>query len=437
MSTHQQRITGPIVLPPGAAKPAAVQNAGIPITEYTRGSEAWNDLFGPYNAAALPIPTEKSALTVSAIYASINLIAGAVASMPVNIYKVNIDDGERDRIFKDDLHWVLNEEMTARWPASAGWEFLTKSLLFEGDAFAIIKRDRASRPIGLEPVHPFRVQVLVLDDGSRLVYRIEPEFIHGRTIGKVQVIDQDDMLHVPGFGFDGCRGLSPLRFALRQAGAIALATQEYAGNFFANSARPDYALQTDQALGEPKIRELQAQIDERHRSPGNAHRPMLLHSGLEIKAWSLSANDMQLIQTRQFEIEEIARIYGVPAVMIGHSQQTSAWGSGIESLGKYFVRYTLRQHLNKFQVEINRKLFRTAVRASEFDTTDLERADYAALTTALRALVGRAGEPRIASVNEARAVLRLKKDPSGNELGVNAGKAAPDANPDQPKDAKP
>jgi HK97 family phage portal protein len=437
LSTHRNRITGPIVPPPGAKKSAPAQNS-IPITEISAGTLPYAELFGAL-PQTLPMLTERTALQVSAIYACVNLIAGAVAAMPVNIYRVNITDGERDRLFNDDLHWILNEEMTARWSSSAGWEFLTKSLLFEGDGFAVIQRDTASRPIGLEPVHPFRVQVYVLGDGSRLVYRIEPEFVNGQTIGKVRILDQDDVLHIPGFGFDGYRGLSPLRFALSQAGAIAAATQQYAGNFFANSARPDYVLQSDFNIGPDLLKETQHSIDERHRTPGNAHRPMVLGGGLKIVPWSLSANDMQLLATRQFETEEIARIYGVPAVMIGHSQQTTAWGSGIESLGKYFVRYTLNQHLNKFQVEINRKLFRTASRVCEFDTTDLERADYAALTTALRTTVGRAGEQRIITTNEARAILRLKKAPAGaggDELGVNAGVPAPDPTSD-PKGATP
>jgi phage portal protein BeeE len=90
-------------------------------------------------------------------------------------------------------------------------------------------------------VHPLRVQG-VTDDGSRLVYRMLPEIVYGRTIGQVEDYDQDDVLHVPGFGFNGVRGMSPLRYSLRQAGAIALAQQDYAANFFANSARPDYAL---------------------------------------------------------------------------------------------------------------------------------------------------------------------------------------------------
>jgi phage portal protein BeeE len=112
------------------------------------------------------------------------------------------------------------------------------------------------------------VQNAPTDDGSRMVYRFEPE-IHPRQDHRQGRGDRPGR-HVCmslGFGFDGWRGLTPLRHSLRNAGAIALATQEYAGNFFANSARPDYVLQTDQALGEPKMRkEMQAQIDERHRN---------------------------------------------------------------------------------------------------------------------------------------------------------------------------
>jgi HK97 family phage portal protein len=280
--------------------------------------------------------------------------------------------------------------MAPRWSASVGWEFLARSLLFEGDAFAIIKRDRAGRPIGLEPVHPWRVLNGVTDDGSRMVYRVLPEVVNGRTIGVAIDYDQDDVLHVPGFGFNGVRGMSPLRYSLRQAGAIALAQQDYAANFFANSARPDYALTTDQQLQPPKIKELQDLIDERHRLPENAHRPMLLHSGLKMSTLSISAADMQLLEQRKFSVEEIARAYGVPPFMIGHNEKTTSWGSGVAAMGIGFVRFTLRQHLNKFQDEINRKIFRTATRVAVFDTTDLEQADFASLDD----VAARRGRPR-------------------------------------------
>lgn len=408
-----------------ASDAGGVQNsAQIPITEFTRGSDAWNELFGPYNQVGLPAPTRHTAMASTAIHACVSLLSGAIMAMPVHIYRVNLADGERDRIYTDDLIWVLNEEMSPRWAASAGWEYLVCSLLFEGDAFAIIKRDRMSRPIGLEPVHPLRVQVFPYSDGSRLVYDIAPEFYNGRTLGERQVLDQDDVLHVPGFGFDGFRGMSPLRYSLRQAGALALATQEYAANFFGNSARPDYALSTEQTLGASQIKEMQDLIDERHRSTANSHRPMLLHGGLKIQPWSISASDMQLLATRQFQVEEVARAYGVPPFMIGHTEKTTSFGTGVESMGKGFVRYGLRRHLHKFEVEVNRKLFRTAARVAEFDTSDLERADTKTLMDALRVGVGRAGEPQIIKVNEARAILRLKKEKSGETLGINPGGAS-------------
>jgi HK97 family phage portal protein len=424
------------VVPDNFEPPARVENAGqIPITDFRHGTQAWSDMFGPVHG--LPLLTEWSAASVSAIYACVNLISGAIATLPVNMMNVDIETGERSRIYNDPLLWVLNEEMHTRWPASVGWEFFGKSLLFEGDAFAIIHRDKMFRPIGLQPVHPFRVLNGVWTDGSRMVYRIAPEYLNGVQIGETRDYDQDDIIHVPGFGFNGLRGMSPLRYSLRNSGAVALAAQEYAGNFFKNGARPDYALTTTQQLGPDKVKELQERIDERHRGPENAGRPMLLHSGLDFKTLQISAEDMQLLGQRQFQIEEIARAYGVPPFMIGHNEKTTSWGSGVEAMSIGFVRYTLRQHLNKFEVELNRKLFRTRARIVHFDTSDLEQADTATLATSLRTLVGRAGEPRIITPDEARAKLRFKQmGGEAAQLGVNVGKPAGDSAEDPAKPTK-
>ena len=365
----------------------------------------------------LPTPTERSAQTVSAIHASVSLIAGALAALPKVIYRVNVADGERDRNHTDPLNWVFNEEMCPRWTSASGWEFLVKSYLLHGDAFAIIQRKKDGTPVGMIPAHPERVEVGVWEDGSRLAYAIQPEVINGEA-GGAKYYDQDDILHVPNMGFDGRRGLSTLRNALRVAGASTIAMQDFSANFFANSARPDYALSTEQNLNDQDIADLREQIDERHKGLENSHRPMLLHSGLDIKTITMPMKDMEMVAMRQFQIEEIARIFGVPPFMIGHNEKTTSWGSGVEAMSVGFVRFTLRQHINKFQNEMNRKFFRTAARAVEFDTTDLERADTKSLFESLRIAVGRAGEPRIMSVAEARAVLRLKKTTEG--LGDNA-----------------
>jgi HK97 family phage portal protein len=199
-------------------------------------------------------------------------------------------------------------------------------------------------------------------------------------------------------------------------GAVSLATQEYAARFFANSARPDVVLQTEQKLGPDVVDKLREQWAERHQGPVNAHKPAVLTNGLKVKTLSLPIEDLQLLEIRQFQIEEIARIYGIPPFMIGHNEKTTSWGSGVESMGTGFVRYTLRQHLNKFQNELNRKLFRTAAKLAEFDTWDLERADLSTMMTAFRTALGRAGEKPILSVNEVRGFLRLNKTAGGDSM---------------------
>jgi len=141
---------------------------------------------------------------------------------------------------------------------------------------------------------------------------------------------------------------------------------------------------------------------------------------------------MELLDQRKFQIEEIARIYGVPAFMIGHTEKTTSWGTGVESMGVSFVRYTLRPHLNKFETEINRKFFRTASRVAKFDTTELEKADTQALFTALRTGVGRSGEKQILSVNEARRKLNLGSISGGDDFSDGDPHALPDPAPSNP-----
>lgn len=390
----------------GGKKDTSVQNA-TPLSAITRGSPGYEDFFGP--VTAMPYPTEDTAFTVSAIYACVNLIAGAIAGLPMHIFRVS-QDGEKDRTLNDSLWWVLNEEMTPRWAAANAWEFLSQSLLLHGDAFGVILRGPNSMPTGIRPIHPRRVTVVLNPGADRLVYSVAPE---EGTPGKTAVYDQDDFVHVAGFGFDGFRGMSPLRYALRTTGAISIATQDFSASFFANSARPDYALTTAQKLSTEALERMKSQVEENHKGPTKAFRPMVLDNGLDIKTITMPIDDMQLVAMRQFQIEDIARIYGVPPFMIGHNEKTTSWGSGVEEMGLGFVRYTLRQHLNKFETEFNRKLFRTAAKRVEFDTFDLERADMKSMFESYRIAIGRAGEPGFMTAREVRQRLNMKKDADG------------------------
>lgn len=386
-----------------------IQNAA-PSSVIVRGTQAFEDFTG--YGAGLSGPTEETAMTVSAIYAAINLKAGAIAALPIHLYSQD-RSGERDRLMDDGLWWILNEQFNPRWSAPHGWEFLVQSLMLNGNAFAEILRNPDGSIRGLMPLHPRRVSVGIWDNGERLAYAVAPDpFVNGAS-APTRVLDQDDMIHVGGLGFDGVSAPSPLRYWLRMTGGVALAAQTFSGQFFANSARPDYAIRTDQKLASETIEHMKAQIDERHQGPANSGRPMILTSGMDIKVLTMPLEDMQLLETRKFQIEEIARVYGIPPFMLGHNEKTTSWGSGVEAMGVGFVRYSLRQDLNKFQTEINRKFFRTARRVVEFDTTELERADTKSLFESFRIAIGRAGEPGFMTQAEVRDRLNLKRVPDG------------------------
>lgn len=403
MSIWEKTLSAIGVMPPQAA-----DRPQTPLPQITTNSSSWADFFTPI--PGLPAVTEHSVMQITAAYACVNLIAGAGSALPVNVFSQSAN-GDRDQLYSDDLWWLLNEQFMPRWSASAGWEYLFASLLFQGDAFAVILR-RGGKIVGIEPVHPRSVEVYLTTDRMRLVYRVQHE------IGEAVVYDQDDMLHVPGFGFNGYRGLSPLRYSLAVAGGVALATQDYAGRFFTNSARPDVILTTDQAITREQAEEIKARWEATFGGHTKAHRPAVLGQGVKAAPLTMTAEDSQLLETRKFQIEEIARIYGVPPFMIGHMDKTTSWGSGVESMGQGFVRFTLRQHLSKFQTEINRKFFRSAGKVAEFDTFELERADMKTMFESFRIGVGRAGEPGFMTAEEVRRKLNLKRTPTDGTLST-------------------
>jgi HK97 family phage portal protein len=402
-----------------------------------RGDGIWEVFTGLFGGA----PTERTALQVTAVHACVNLISGALASLPMHVY-LRATDGDLTRDMNNPLWWLLNEEFCARWSAAAGWSYLAASRMLHGDAFAEILRGRNGQVQGLVPLHPNRVQVLATSDGLRLVYVIQPDPTIQNPQGgaaKVRVIDQDDMLHVPGFGFDGLNGQSALKFSLSVSGRLAISAQNFSSNFLQNMARPDFALKTDKTLTPVQWGELRQELAQR-QGPMNAGRPMVLEGGLDIKTLTMPLEEMQLLDTRKFQVEEIARAFNVPPFMIGHTEKTSSWGAGVEAMGAGFARYTLRDHLNAFQNEINRKFFRTARYCAEFDTTELERADTKKMFEAARIAIGRAGEAALMTLEEVRVMLRLPKKMVGT-IPVNPGPAKPDpekpdADEDEPKEGE-
>lgn len=382
---------------------------------------------GGSGGTGLPVVNETSAQGITALNACVKLLAGAVSALPMNVYRMNFTNGAKSQLFNDNLWWLLNEQWHPQWSASAGWDHLMRSRLYHGDAYAIIERNVAGQVLGMRPVSKSRVITYEMENG-RLVYGVMPQ---ARSFdSKVWYYDQDDMIHVPGDGFDGIQSPSKLQYELRGAAAVALAAQDASGRFFANGMMPSFVIKMPTEPTLEGAADMRQELKENYGGVKNAGAPLVVFGGADVKELSITPDDAQLLESRKFQVEDIARIFGIPPFMIGHNEKTTSWGSGVEAMGSGFVRYTLRSHLHAITNEFNRKLLPRGSKFLEFDTSDLERPSFKEFTESLRTGLGRAGERPIFSQNEARARFNLPPVPGGDDMTPLTGKTA--ASPDHP-----
>jgi HK97 family phage portal protein len=400
-------LAGFLASRPGAAQRAGVQPqaAGIvPTGNYRFGGIDWDDWVRG-NMTSQPGVSEATARAVAAVTACVNLIGGSVAAMPLHTYKVRGDDREG---YKDALWYLLNERPYMGWSAAAMWEHLVASRLFHGDAFMrIIRGGRAGADaVGFEPLHPSRVVVDKID--GMLIYNISSLEAGVPSVN----VQAPDMIHVAGPGFDGRRSISQLQYGLRYPAGIASSADVQAATFMNDGARPDFAIEMPGTLSAQQQEDLRNSWLKRHEGPGAKRAPVILAGGMKLHQLTMSMEDAQLLSTRAFQIEEICRIFGVPPFMIGHTEKTTSWGSGIEQMSIGFVKYTLQRHLVAIEQELNFKLFKTATRFCEFVTAGLERGDIKGRFEAYRIAMGRAGEPGWMKASEIRKLENMPRDDS-------------------------
>lgn len=356
-----------------------------------------------------PSVSEATAMRVSAVYACVALISGAISTLPMPVYARSPDGRE---VVDHPYFWLLNESPNDDLSAAVFWEYLVTSRLFYGDCFAEILRPsfRSSSISGFLPHHPNRVEPF-RDTAGRLFYRVTP------LVGAQYTLNPADMIHVPSLGFDGLRSPSPITYAARQAVGTALSADEYNARFFVNGARPDFALKAKNGINPEQAAIIRATWGEAHSGVMKSHLPAVLTNGMEIQQLSLSAVDSQILATSMFQVEQIARVLGVPPHMIGHTDKSTSWGAGVENMGRGFVKFTLKRDLVKFEQEFNRKLWPMRERLFvKFDLADIERGDLKSENEALRIALGRAGEPGWMTQNEVRKAKMLPPKDNGDEL---------------------
>lgn len=355
-----------------------------------------------------------SAMRVSAVAACVAKIAGAIVSMPIHEY--SLDGGEIPaRLPRSDLWYLLNEQPSPQYTAASMWEGVSMAQLLRGDAFGLLRWRmngtlREILPLPWGSVSPVRTP------GQGVRY-----YVNLPSHGISTWFDPSDILHFPGLGFDDStmRSMSVIQFGARSAIGNALAMDEYSGKFFEGGAHPSIVLQAGAKMSETQITQLQHAFNSRYSGLANAHRlPLVLTEGVTAKELSLSAEDAQLLEARKFQVMDISRAFGVPGFMINESTGSTSWGTGLESIGRAFVQYTLQTWLRKIEQELNRKLYpRNNGRFLEFHREALYAGDIKAQAEADRAsLGGPGGGDGWQSVNEVRRSRRLPPVEGGDEI---------------------
>ena len=331
------------------------------------------DAFGvtPSASSGLAV-TPLSAMRVAAVFACVQKIAGAIATLPVHVYET--DGDVKKRLPRDDLWYKLNEQPSVLYTAASHWEGVSTGQLLRGDSYTWIRRSMNNTIRELLPLPYGAINPVRQSDGSVRYFLSLPDY------GISTWLDGADLLHFPGFGFDGIKSMSVISYAARNAVGNALAMDDYSGKFFANGAHPSMVLSAPGKMTPEQISNLQAAFAGKYAGLDNAHRV------------TLTAQDAQLLEARKFQVIDIARAFGVPPHMIGETSASTSWGSGIESMSRGFVTYTLQPHLVRIEQELNRKLFpRSTGRFVQFDRDALIEGDSAAQAAYNRAALGGPG----------------------------------------------
>ena len=379
-------------------------------------TDAMRALFQPISSASGFSVTDRTAMAVSTVYACLSKLGGAISQLPVGHYRID-KEGEREKVRNAPLWWMLNESPHNQWTSASWKEWIVRCVGLRGDQHTRILRstnNTGGQITGLLPLHPDLVVTRLIPDGDghRLVYdTVDP------YSGRVETVDQDDMLHFAGFGFNGVASLSPIQYAAKQSIGNSLAAAEFTGRTIGEGAMPQIALEFGGKLNAEQAKALRDSFVATYTGVGARKLPLVLTEGGKVTELSISPIDLQLIESRRYEKEDICQVYGVPPVIIGDTAAASSWGTGIEQITLGFVRFSIKPMLVRWEEELNRKLFRNAGQFLEFELDGLLRGDSKAQAEVFKSALGGPGSgDGYMTVNEVRRLKNLPSVKGGNEL---------------------
>lgn len=349
----------------------ASAGGGFQVSETPPG---WvEELSGQATAVGRPV-SPGTALQNTAVFSCVRILAETLASLPLPVYR-RLADGGKQRAQDYYLYGLLHDAPNPEMTSFELRETLMGHVATWGNAYGELELNGAGQARAIWPLRPDRVKIK--REAGALVYYLrwsKPDRL-GRVGAKLPAYR---VLHVRGLGFDGIVGYSPIAMA-RQAVGLAMAAEEFGARFYANDARPGIVLEHPGKLSEPAHKRLKKSWEERHQGLENAHRVAILEEGMGLKEVGLPPEDAQFIETRKFQLQEMARLFRIPPHMLADLERATF--SNIEHQSLEFVIHTIRPWLVRWEQAIHRDIFLESERAvyfAEFLVDGLLRGDIAA-----------------------------------------------------------
>jgi HK97 family phage portal protein len=314
--------------------------------------------------------TAAGVLGLSAAWACVNLLSGTIASLPLMVYRAD-RSGQRSVASDHPLYRVLHDSPNADQTSIDFWEFVAASVELMGNGFSEVERGSDGRVIALDvPIAPDLVAVRRAAGGE-----LEYEWTVG---GRRRIVPQDRMLHVRGFGGNPLGGMSTLSHG-RHTFGIAISIERSAAATFRNGIRSSGVMSTDMELKKDQRDQAEELLQSKYQGCMNSGTPMLLDRGLKWQSITINPDDAQMLESRGFGVEEICRFFGVPPFMVGHTEKSTSWGTGIEQQTLGFVKFTLRRRLKRIEQALMKQLLTARDRSDgisiEFNLEGLLRGD--------------------------------------------------------------
>lgn len=385
--------------------------------------QLWNPQLGQQTAGPMTYAneagqsiSESRAMQIGAVFRCIRIISEVAAALPMNAYQIDVSG---DRTPLRDSH-PLNGLIAEPNPVMTGDEFRETQFAAAsgwGNGYAMVVPNDEGQPIELWPYNPSQMVVRRQADRT-LMYQYPTPY------GVPEILKPAQVLHTRQFTIDGYMGLSPLALA-RESMGLTVGADRYAASFYAQGGRPAGVMTSDKLLTDPQRKQIRKEyggiadgaVGEDFRDVENqtGKRMWILEGSLKYTPITVNPEDMQMLQTREFQISDIARFFGVPLFLLMSNSKDTSWGTGLEQMNLGFLTYTLRSYLQRMTTIWNRRLVSPNWRriCVDIDTDPLITMD----STALQAVYSSYSQNAVMTRNEVRRKLRL---PQSTEKNANA-----------------